>query len=90
VLKIQALILEPHKQNLCETNSIQKTTKFIINIMSKNHEKKSSTISIQQLQNNNKVDDYEEYETRTKIEKEVIVTSSTVFNIIAWKIPDLV
>lgn len=37
----------------------------------------------QQLQNNNKVDDYEEYETRTKIEKEVIITSSTVFNIIA-------
>jgi len=35
VLKIQALILEPHKQNLCETNSIQKTTKFIINIMSR-------------------------------------------------------
>jgi len=83
VFKIKALILEPHKRNLCETNSIQKTTKFIINIMSKNHEKKSSTISIQQLQNNNKVDDYEEYETRTKIEKEVIVTSSTVFNIIA-------
>jgi len=39
VFKIKALILEPHKQNLCETNSIQKTTKFIINIMSKNHEK---------------------------------------------------
>jgi len=45
--------------------------------------KKSSTISIHQLQNNNKVDDNDEYETRTKIEKEVIVTSSTVFNIIA-------
>ena len=39
VFKIKALILEPHKWNLCETNSIQKTTKFIINIMSKNHEK---------------------------------------------------
>ena len=50
--------------------------------MSKIMKKRSSTISIQQLENNNKVDDYEEYETRTKIEKEVIVTSSTVFNII--------
>merc|ERR1712126_283539 len=39
--------------------------------------KKSSTISIKQLEKNNKVDDNEEYETRTKIEKEVIVTSST-------------
>jgi len=79
VFKIQALILEPHKRNLCETNSIQKTTKFIINIMSQNHEK-LSTISIQQLRNNNNVDNYEEYETRTNIENEDITTSSTVFN----------
>jgi len=79
VFKIKALILEPHKQNLCETNSIQKTTKFIINIMSQNHEK-LSTISIQQLRNNNKVDNNEEHETRTNIENEDITTSSTVFN----------
>merc|ERR1712126_307489 len=26
VFQIKALILEPHKRNLCETNSIQKTT----------------------------------------------------------------
>jgi len=79
VFKIKALILEPHKQNLCETNSIQKTTKFIINIMSQNHEI-LSTISIQQLRNNNNVDNNEEYETRTNIENEDITTSSTVFN----------
>jgi len=79
VLKIQALILEPHKQNLCETNSIQKTTKFIINIMSQNHEK-LSTISNQQLRNTNIVDNNEEYETRTNIKNEVITTTSTVFN----------
>jgi len=79
VFKIKALILEPHKRNLCETNSIQKTTKFIINIMSQNHEI-LSTISIQQLRNNNNVDNNEEYETRTNIENEDITTSSTVFN----------
>jgi len=79
VFKIKALILEPHKRNLCETNSIQKTTKFIINIMSQNHEK-LSTISNQQLRNNNNVDNNEEYETRTNIENEDITTSSTVFN----------
>jgi len=79
VFKIKALILEPHKRYLCETNSIQKTTKFIINIMSQNHEK-LSTISIQQLRNNNNVDNNEEYETRTNIENEDITTSSTVFN----------
>jgi len=79
VFKIKALILEPHKRNLCETNSIQKTTKFIINIMSQNHEK-LSTISNQQLRNNNIVDNNEEYETRTNIENEDITTSSTVFN----------
>merc|ERR1712018_946486 len=38
--------------------------------------KKSSTISIHQLQNNNKVDDNDEYETRTKIER----SYSNIFN----------
>lgn len=79
MFEIQALIIEPHKWYLCETNSIQKTTKFIINIMSQNHEK-LSTISNQQLRNTNIVDNNEEYETRTNIENEVITTTSTVFN----------
>ena len=47
--------------------------------MSQNHEI-LSTISIQQLRNNNNVDNNEEYETRTNIENEDIRTSSTVFN----------
>lgn len=47
--------------------------------MSQNHEI-LSTISIQQLRNNNNVDNNEEYETRTNIENEDITTSLTVFN----------
>merc|ERR1712154_405574 len=51
---------------------------YVKQTASKNRQNKSSTLSIQQPTNNNKLDDNEEYETRTKIEKEVMITSSTV------------
>jgi len=77
VFEIQALIIEPHKWYLCETNSIQKTTKFIINIMSrkKSWRKNHQFFQIHQINMNNNSWWFQEYETRTKIKKEVITTS---------------